>query len=87
MQASPASLSKLLVLTAFALEASNAFGSPEANDITTTARVTVRGSEVREFDWAKSQASARIAYVSSGPRTQSARMIDNDLQTAFRFSE
>jgi hypothetical protein len=87
MRASPASLSKLLVLTAFAFGGSNAFGSPEANDISTTARVTVRGSEVREFDWAKVQARARIAFVSSGPRTQSARMIDNDLQTAFRFSE
>ncbi len=87
MRASPASLSKLLVLTAFALDGSNAFGSPEANDITTTARVMVRGSEVREFDWAKSQARARIAYISSGPRTLSSRMIDNDLQTAFRFSE
>lgn len=87
MRASPASLGKLLVLTAFALEASNALCAPESNEVTTTARVTVRGSEVREFDWAKVQARARIAFVSSGPRTQSARMIDSDLQSVFRFSE
>ena len=47
----------------------------------------VRGTEVREFDWAKLQARARIAYTSSGPKTLSPRMIDNDLQTVFRFSE
>jgi hypothetical protein len=51
-----------------------------------TARVTVRGTELREFDWAKSEARARIAYVSSGARTFTGRMIDNDLGTAFRFS-
>ena len=60
-------------------------GSQLAAD--TVTRVTVRGSEVREFDWAKLQARARVAYVSSGPRTLSGRMIDNDLQTVFRFSE
>src|ERR1700732_3943047 len=87
MQASPTCLSKLLVLIAFVLAGSNALSAPEANEITTAARVTVRGTEVREFDWAKSQARARIVYTSSGPRTLSPRMIDNDLQTLFRFSE
>ena len=87
MPASPTCLSKLLVLIAFALAGSNALSAPEATEITTTARVTVRGSEVREFDWAKSRARARIAYTSSGPRTLSGRMIDNDLQTSFQFSE
>jgi hypothetical protein len=87
MPASPTCLSKLLVLIAFALAGSNAISAPEATEITTTARVTVRGSEVREFDWAKSRARARIAYTSSGPRTLRGRMIDNDLQTSFRFSE
>ena len=87
MPASPTCLSKLLVLIAFVLAGSNALSAPEANEITTTARVTVRGTEVREFDWAKSRARARIAYTSSGPRTLSPRMIDNDLQTSFQFSE
>jgi len=50
-------------------------------------RVTVRGTEVREFDWAKLQARAHVAYISSGPRTLTGRMIDNDLTTTFRFSE
>ncbi|HJT46436.1 MAG TPA: hypothetical protein VJ721_09225, partial [Chthoniobacterales bacterium] len=50
-------------------------------------RVTVRATEVREFDWAKQRARARIAYVSSGPKTLDSRMIDNDLQTSFQFSE
>ena len=87
MRASPTCLSKLLVLIAFAFAGSNALSAPEATEITTTARVTVRGNEVREFDWAKSRARARIAYTSSGPRTLSGRMIDNDLQTSFQFSE
>ncbi len=87
MPASPTCLSKLLVIIAFALAGANALSAPEATEITTTARVTVRGSEVREFDWAKSRARARIAYTSSGPRTLSGRMIDNDLQTSFQFSE
>src|ERR1700719_2573955 len=87
MQASPTCLSKLLVLVAFSVAGSNALSAPEATETTTTARVTVRGTEVREFDWAKSRARARIAYTSSGPRASSGRMIDNDLQTSFRFSE
>ena len=87
MRASLTCLGKLLVLTAFALVRSTALSAPEATEITAAARVTVRGSEVREFDWAKSQARARIAYTSSGPRTSSGRMIDNDLQTLFQFSE
>ena len=48
---------------------------------------TVRGTEVRESDWAKLQARARVAYISSGPRPLTGRMIDNDLTTTFRFSE
>jgi hypothetical protein len=87
MRASPASLSKLLVLTACALGTSTTLGAPEPNDVTTTARVMVRATEVREFDWAKSQARSRVVYISSGPRILSTRMIDNDLQTAFSFSE
>jgi hypothetical protein len=87
MPASPTCLGKLLVITAFALAGTNALSAPEASEITTAARVTVRGTEVREFDWAKSRARARIVYTSSGPRTSSSRMIDNDLQTLFRFSE
>src|ERR1700693_4248846 len=87
MPVSPTCLNKLLVLVAFALAGSNALSAPEATEITTTARITVRGTEVREFDWAKLDARARIAYVSSGPKTFAGRMIDNDLQTVFRFSE
>lgn len=87
MRASPASLSKLLVLTAVALVGSNALRAQQATEIATAARVTVRGSEVREFDWAKAQARARVVYTSSGPRTLSGRMIDNDLQTLFQFPE
>jgi hypothetical protein len=83
---SPARLGNIL-LTILALGTSSAQSASENNDVTTATRVTVRGTEVREFDWAKSQARARIAYTSSGPRTLSGRMIDNDLQTVFRFSE
>ena len=86
MRDSPACLLKLVVLLALGV-GFNAFSATEQNDVTTTTRVTVRGSEVREFDWAKSQARAQITYVSSGPRTLSGRMIDNDLQTLFQFSE
>jgi hypothetical protein len=81
------SLRKLFVVTVLASALSNAFGAPENNDTPTTARVTVRGSEVREFDWAKLQSRGRIVYTSSGPKTLSSRMIDDDLQTVFRFSE
>jgi len=78
----------LIVLSASAFVTQNASSNPETTDATTIAtRVTVRGTEVHEFDWAKSQARARIAYTSSGPRTSSERMIDNDLQTSFQFSE
>jgi hypothetical protein len=87
MTTSPAGLITTLVLGAFALWPHNTLSAPEASDLTTTARVTVRGSEVREFDWAKSHARARIAYISSGPRSLRDRMIDNDLQTSFQFSE
>ena len=86
MRVSPACLPKLIAITAFGVANFNAFSETESN-VTTTTRVTVRGSEVREFDWAKFQARARIAYVSSGPKTLSSRMIDDDLQTQFRFSE
>jgi hypothetical protein len=87
MRSSPAYLHKILVLAALALGTSSALSAPETSDVTTTARVTVRGSDVREFDWAKSQARARIAYTSSGLGALSGRLIDNDLQTSFRFSE
>jgi hypothetical protein len=83
---SPARLGNIL-LTILALGTSRAQSVSENNDVTTATRVTVRGTEVREFDWAKSQARARVAYVSSGPRLLSGRMIDNDMQTVFRFSE
>jgi hypothetical protein len=49
------------------------------------ARVVVHATELHDFDWAKLQAQARVAYVSSGPRSRTDRMIDNDLETAFRF--
>jgi hypothetical protein len=49
-------------------------------------RVIVRGTETREYDWAKLQVNARVVYISSGPRTLTGRMIDNDLGTVFRFS-
>ena len=68
----------------------SAFGSPEpsgANGSTVeTSTVTVRGTEQREFDWAKLQARAQVAAVSSGPKTLAGRMIDDDLRTVFRFS-
>jgi hypothetical protein len=59
----------------------------QASDVEVSRPVIVRGTAPREFDWAKSQARARIAYTSSGPKMLSARMIDNDLQTVFQFSE
>lgn len=87
MQASPTCLTRLVVLFAGSFVTSLGLSQSNADNVTTTARVTVRGSEVREFDWAKLQAQARIAYVSSGPRAVRSRMIDNDLQTTFQFSE
>ena len=83
---SPARLGNIL-LTVLALGASRVQSASENSDVTTAPRVLVRGNEVREFDWAKLQSRAHIVYVSSGPRTQSGRMIDSDLQTAFRFSK
>jgi hypothetical protein len=79
-------LSDPLLIIACAVIPPTALSAP-ATDTATTARVTVRGTEIREFDWAKSRARAHVAYTSSGPRTLSGRMIDNDLQTVFRFSE
>lgn len=87
MQASPTCLIRLLVLTAVFFGIVNGFAEPASDDVSAASRVTVRGNEVREFDWAKLQAQARIAYVSSGPRALRSRMIDNDLQTSFGFSE
>jgi hypothetical protein len=87
MQASPTCLIRLVVLLAGSFVTSVGLCQPESGDVTTAARVTVRGSEVREFDWAKLQARARIAYTSSGPKTLRSRMIDDDLQTQFQFSE
>ena len=81
---SPARLGNIL-LTVLALGTSRAQSVSENNDVTTTSRVLVRGNEAREFDWAKLQSRAHVAYVSSGPRTQSGRIIDNDLQTSFQF--
>jgi hypothetical protein len=65
-------------------ESSEATGSQSA--VETAPKVTVRAAESREFDWAKLQARARVAYTSSGPRILAGRMIDNDPQTVFRFS-
>lgn len=42
-------------------------------------------SDTQEFDWAKVQVRARVAFVNSGPRMVAVRMIDNDTQTVFRF--
>ena len=86
MRVSSASLLKLIALTAFGAANLTVFSAPEPNDATVT-RVTVRGSEVPEFDWAKLRAHGRVAYVSSGPRGLRSRMIDNDLQTSFPFAE
>lgn len=83
----PACVGTLFTFIVCALASSSASSAPEANDTTVT-RVTVRGSEVQhEFDWAKLRAQGRIAYISSGPRGLRSRMIDNDLQTSFPFSE
>jgi hypothetical protein len=87
MRSLAAYLGKIVSLSCLAFAASNALSAPETNDPTTVARVTVRGTEVREFDWAKSRTRARVVYTSSGPKAQSGRLIDNDLQTFFRFSE
>ena len=86
MRVFPARLGTIFVLLACPLVTSRAVNPSEPADTTVT-RVTVRGTEVREFDWAKARARARIAYVSSGPKTFRSRMIDNDLQTSFRFSD
>jgi hypothetical protein len=75
---------KIAVATWFTLAVSSAFSASEITDVTP---VTVRGTEIREFDWAKLHAQARIVYISSGPKMLSGRLIDNDLQSVFRFSE
>jgi hypothetical protein len=85
----PAALSGVALFGATVLVSANA-STPQggASDATveTSQGVTVAGSQLREFDWAKMQVRARVVYVSSGPRTLGGRMIDNDLQTTFRFS-
>jgi hypothetical protein len=70
-----------------------ALGNPQSSEpsgsqsaIDTGPRVTVRGTELREYDWAKLQARARVVYISSGPKALAGRMIDNDPQTVFRFA-
>ena len=80
----------------FIIAALFAFAANEAvpaNDTTadpsqafTAQRVTVRSTETRDFDWAKLQARASVAYVSSGFKASADKMIDNDLQTSFAFS-
>jgi len=87
MRSLAAYLEKTVALSCFAFTASSTLSAPETNDATTVTRVTVRGTEVREFDWAKSRSRARVVYTSSGPRALSGQLIDNDLQTVFRFSE
>src|SRR5947209_1216955 len=87
MKRGAACLAKIAVASWFALRVSSASSAPETTDATTVTSVTVRGTEIREFDWAKLHAQARIVYISSGPQTLSGRLIDNDLQSVFRFSE
>ena len=86
MRTFPACGGALFVLITCVLGTSSVLSAPEPND-TTVNGVTVRGNEVQEFDWAKVRAHGRIAHVSSGPKSASSRMIDNDLQTSFQFSE
>lgn len=86
MRPSPARLGNLIVVLMCALVTSRVVNAQESSETTVT-RVTVHGSEVREFDWAKQRARARIAYISSGAKLLSPRLIDNDLQTSFGFSE
>src|ERR1051326_4515488 len=86
MTTSPVCWGRLFAFIACALVTSGSVDAQAPTNATVTP-VTVRGTEVREFDWAKQRARARIAYVSSGPRTVRDRMIDNDLQTSFRFSD
>jgi hypothetical protein len=80
----------ILTLSAWVSLISASVGAAETDNSSPVAKtaptVTVRSNELREFDWAKLQAHARIAFVSSGPRTFAGRMIDNDLRTTFRFS-
>jgi len=82
----PVCLITMLALAAGAHATPGAGGVQETETVTTT-RVTVRGTEPHEFDSAKLQARARIIYTSSGPRMLGGRMIDDDMQTTFRFSE
>jgi len=87
MRYSPRTSGSLVALACLVFAASRAISAPERNPDNTMMRVTVRGSEPHEFDWAKSHARARVVYTSSGPKILSDRLIDNDLQTVFRFSE
>jgi hypothetical protein len=61
--------------------------SGSQSDTVTGPRVTVRATtEPADYDWAKLQTGARVAYVSSGSRLLTGRMIDNDLHSVFKFS-
>src|ERR1700747_478589 len=90
MRRVPASLQPILLASALSFAAPIDFAGAQtddrSSDAITAERVTVRRTEPREFDWAKLQARARVAYVSSGSRILTSRMIDNDIETAFRFS-
>src|ERR1700740_369770 len=48
--------------------------------------MSIQAEEPADFNWAKLHSAARIAYVSSGPKSLAFFMIDGDPRTVFRFS-
>lgn len=54
--------------------------------IASTSKVAAREEDRLNFNFANLYAKARVVYVSSGPVPSARRMIDDDNETAFRFS-
>ena len=55
--------------------------------IANTSNVAVREEDKLNFNFANLYAKARVVYVSSGPMPSARRMIDDDNETGFRFSQ
>jgi hypothetical protein len=75
------SVASLLTLPAVAADPATT-AKPAAYNTT----VIVRATNETELDLAKSQAGARVVFVSSGAHTFGVRSIDDNSQTTFRFS-
>lgn len=79
-------LFKISVTIAFVGMASLARISAADPSSATYPEVSVRANDSADYNWAKLDLEARIAYVSSGPKSLAFSMIDGDPRTVFRFS-